>query len=249
MNPFPFLTAPWCPPKNSATEIRTRPHAGAVAPAWAALCAAVFPVFLFPALPAQAQNAPNDKPEPGGENPVEKRIGELREKLKLSEEQVTKLRESFREQAPELKKIREDSALSDAQKREKLREIFKTSFEKIGPLLTPEQKAALAAMRSSGPDSGKSPEGPAFLRMEALKEKLGLTDAQTGKIGPVLKETMGKLRALREEGEASGRRDKVREILEAARDQIAGELTAEQKQKFREWASQNRPAGAPRPPK
>jgi Spy/CpxP family protein refolding chaperone len=243
MNLFKRLASPYSLSKNSATQHQIRPRTGANASASAALWAAL---IFCSSLPAQAQNA---RPEPGGDNPVEKRIGELREKLKLTDEQVTKLRESFREQAPELKKIREDSSLSDAQKREKLREIFKTNFEKIGPLLTPEQKTALAAMRSQGPESGKSPDGPAFLRIESLKEQLNLTDAQTGKISPILKDTLGKLRALREEGEASGRREKVREILETARDQVAAELTPDQKQKFREWATQNRPPGGARPAK
>lgn len=243
MNRFLLPFSSSCFLKASSLPRRSRAGSWAGVSLLQGVCSVL---FLATAPPVQAQTA---KPEPGADNPVEKRIGELREKLKLTDDQVAKLRESFREQAPELRKIREDNALSAEQKREKLREILKANFEKLAPLLTPEQKAAFASVRAHGADSGKAPEGPLLLRIEALKERLNLTEVQRDKISPILKDAMGKLRTLREESDASGRREKAREILESARTQIATELTAEQKQQFREWAQENRPPGTPGAPK
>jgi protein CpxP len=181
-------------------------------------------------------------------NPIEQRIEVLREKLKLTDEQVSKVRDIFKESAPELKKLREDTSIPNEQKREKMREWFRSHTEKMGPFLTAEQKKALAAVRDSSPRNGeRSTELPGFLRLEALKERLKLTEEQSTKIGPILKAELEKLRSLRSSAESDQLRDKAREVMQQIRERISAELTTEQKQELSEWVAQirapkNRPA-------
>jgi hypothetical protein len=186
-----------------------------------------------------------EEPRPERPNPIEQRLNDLQQKLKLSDEQVAKARAMFQEHAPELQKIRTDSSLSEEQKREKLREIFK---QKIGNFLTPEQRAALATLPASGPEGERRPELPPFLKLEALKERLKLTEAQAGKIAPVLKEGMESLRELRNGSDASQRREKAREIFVRIRDRISSELNDEQKQQLKDWMAQARSRDATPPP-
>ena len=63
----------------------------------------------------------------------------MKEKLGLSTEQVEKLKAIFAEDAEKIKAFREDSALTDEQKREKMRAFFQASMEKVKAVLTPDQ--------------------------------------------------------------------------------------------------------------
>lgn len=192
--------------------------------------------------PVLARETP---PKPSADNPVERRISEMRDHLKLNDEQVGKIRELFRENGPKLREIRDDKSLSDAEKRERFQAILKSTTEKVGPLLTPEQKTAYLAMRGPGDGPGggprNAPDGPPFLKMETLKERLKLSEAQADKIAPVLKEEGEKLRSLRGEPEGEKRREKGREILTKLRERISAELNEEQKQQLRDWLNQHRP--------
>jgi Spy/CpxP family protein refolding chaperone len=199
--------------------------------------------------PFTSLHAQTPKREGAPRDPVEHRITELKEKLKLTEDQLAKTREIFKENAPKLREIRDDKSLPEDQKREKFRELMKANLEKVASLLTPEQKKDFLALRSAGPEAGTRPDGPPFLRLEALKERLKLTDAQSQKLGPLLKEAAEKMRAFRDETDPAQRRQKAQEALSGIRDAIAAELTPEQKQQFREWMEQHRPPGTPPPPK
>lgn len=64
----------------------------------------------------------------------------MKKNLGLSDEQVKKIGEIRKEQAPAAHAIKEDSSLSPEQKKEKMQALRKTGDDKIATVLTPEQK-------------------------------------------------------------------------------------------------------------
>ena len=64
------------------------------------------------------------------------RMAELKEKLGLTDEQVSKLKPVLAEEAPKLKALRDDKNLSPEEKRA----AFNASFERVSAELTPPQR-------------------------------------------------------------------------------------------------------------
>lgn len=90
-----------------------------------------------PAGVKEGEPGPGRSRRPGGQRG--ERLEMMKEKLGLSTEQVEKLKAIFAEDAEKIKAFREDSALTDEQKREKMRAFFQASMEKVKAVLTPDQ--------------------------------------------------------------------------------------------------------------
>ena len=163
--------------------------------------------------------------------PVAGRMQEMRQRLGLSDAQVDQLNALFEVDGPKMKGVREDASLSDTQKREQLKSLSDARREKIAAILTPEQRAKAAEeiqRRGGGPD-GPQADGPR--RLQALKEKLGLSDAQVEKLKPILSEEGPKMKAIREDSNTSP--EAKREAAKQSMERIAAELTPEQLEKFK----------------
>jgi Spy/CpxP family protein refolding chaperone len=159
------------------------------------------------------------------------RMQEMRQRLGLSDAQVDQLNAIFEEDGPKMKGLREDASLSDAQKREQLKALSDARREKIAAILTPEQRAKAAEeikRRGGGPDG---PQADGLRRLQAMKEKLGLSDTQVEKLKPILAEESPKMRAIREDSSASPEAKK--EAVKQSMERIAAELTPEQLEKFK----------------
>lgn len=83
-------------------------------------------------------------------DPAAHRLGWLSAKLDLTEEQKESLKPIFKEEAEQLKTLRQDETLTEEAKREKAREIRQATQVKINQVLTPEQQAKLAELRKEG---------------------------------------------------------------------------------------------------
>ena len=93
--------------------------------------------------------AEDEKPKaPGGRAPGE-RLKTLTEKLGLTEEQQAKIKDIFAKTAPKAKALREDTALSQEDKRAKMMELRKAEAEEIRAVLTPEQQEKMKEMRKT----------------------------------------------------------------------------------------------------
>ena len=159
------------------------------------------------------------------------RMQEMRQRLGLSDAQVDQLNALFEADGPKMKGLREDASLSDAQKREQLKSLSDVRREKIAAILTPEQRAKAAEeikRRGGGPD-GNQADG--LRRLQAMKEKLGLSDAQVEKLKPILTEEGPKIKAIREDSSASP--EAKQEAVKQSMQRIAAELTPEQLEKFK----------------
>jgi Spy/CpxP family protein refolding chaperone len=72
---------------------------------------------------------------------VEARLKRMSETLNLTDEQKEKIRPVLQSEADQLKAMREDTSLSQDQRREKRLQIMQATRKQIREILTPEQRA------------------------------------------------------------------------------------------------------------
>ena len=71
----------------------------------------------------------------------------LSEKLNLTDDQKAKLKPIFEDEMQQMKAVRDDSSLSQEQKRAKMKSIHESFHDKINAVLTPEQQAKFKQLR------------------------------------------------------------------------------------------------------
>lgn len=71
----------------------------------------------------------------------------LSEKLNLTDEQKTKLKPMFEQQGQQLKAVKDDTALSQEQKKTKMKSIHESFSDQINAVLTPEQQTKFKEMK------------------------------------------------------------------------------------------------------
>lgn len=69
-----------------------------------------------------------------------RRAAALPRQLRLTEEQKVRIREIVRRSREQARQIREDTSLTPEQKRERLRELRRSTRQEISSVLTPEQR-------------------------------------------------------------------------------------------------------------
>ena len=74
-------------------------------------------------------------------------MAQVLQKLNLTDEQKQQVRQIRQQTMREARSVRSDSTLSDDQKRDKLKEVWKGQNRQIFTLLTPEQKETLKQLR------------------------------------------------------------------------------------------------------
>ncbi len=83
----------------------------------------------------------------------------LSEKLNLTDDQKAKLRPILQDQMQQMKAVRDDSSLSQEQKRAKMKSIHESSHDQVNAVLTPEQQAKFEQMRKEQMQKHKEMEG------------------------------------------------------------------------------------------
>ena len=99
--------------------------------------------------PSQESQAPTPDKHSGmhqGES-ADQHLQMLSEKLNLTDDQKAKLRPILQDQMQQMKAVREDSSLSEEQKRAKMKPIHESLHDQINAVLTPEQQAKFKQMR------------------------------------------------------------------------------------------------------
>lgn len=87
---------------------------------------------------------------PAGENAFNR----MAEQLKLTDEQKAKLQPLYREELTKLRELRQDTALTPEQRREKTRTIREQYLGKMKEVLKPDQFEQLKKMRETRPTGG-----------------------------------------------------------------------------------------------
>ena len=99
---------------------------------------------------SQESQAPTPDKHAGmhhNEESVDQHLQMLSEKLNLTEDQKTKLKPILQDQMQQMKAVREDSSLSQEQRRAKVKSIHESLHDQINAVLTPEQQAKFKQMR------------------------------------------------------------------------------------------------------
>jgi len=78
---------------------------------------------------------------------AEQHLQMLSEKLNLTDDQKAKLKPILQDQMQQMKAVREDSSLSEDQKRAKMKSIHESLHDQINAVLTPEQQAKFKQMQ------------------------------------------------------------------------------------------------------
>ena len=110
--------------------------------------------FAVPAIHAQ-ESAPTEPKKEHG--PRGDRLGELKEKLGLSDAQVEQLKKIFADEREQMKALREKEGTKE-DKMPEMKKIREATQAKIAAILTPEQKAKFEEMRQHGPKGEKAPK-------------------------------------------------------------------------------------------
>jgi periplasmic protein CpxP/Spy len=82
----------------------------------------------------------------------------LSEKLSLTDDQKATLKPILQDQMQQMKAVREDSSLSQEQKRTKLKSIHEALHDQINAVLTPDQQAKFKQMRQEQMEKHKAME-------------------------------------------------------------------------------------------
>lgn len=113
-----------------------------------------------PALRAQEKekkDAPKREGRPGG--PMSKeRLDKMAEDLKLTADQKTKVEAAMKEQGEKMRALREDTSLSDEQRREKFRSMRDEMDKKMKDILTAEQFEKWQKLREQSRPGGPGGE-------------------------------------------------------------------------------------------
>lgn len=78
---------------------------------------------------------------------AEQHLQMLSEKLNLTDDQKAKLKPILQDQMQQMKTVREDSSLSEDQRRTKMKSIHESLHDQINAVLTPEQQAKFKQMQ------------------------------------------------------------------------------------------------------
>ena len=81
----------------------------------------------------------------------------LSKELNLTDGQKAKVKPILEEQMTQMKAVREDTTLSQDQKREKMKQIHETTHSQINEILTPEQQKKFAELKEQHKGSKESP--------------------------------------------------------------------------------------------
>ena len=98
---------------------------------------------------------------PPGRESVEQRIQRLSKELDLTQVQRDKIRFLIEEQIKQMRALREDTSLTQEQRREKAMAVMKDTHEKIEAILSPEQREKLKQhLQQMRDQRGAAPKEP-----------------------------------------------------------------------------------------
>ena len=116
------------------------------------------------AQPSQETQAPTPEQHTGmhhnGES-ADQHLQMLSEKLNLTDDQKAKIKPILQDQMQQMKVVREDSSLSDEQKRTKMKGIHESLHNQINAVLTPDQQAKFKQMTQEHMEKHKGMEDKA----------------------------------------------------------------------------------------
>ncbi len=161
---------------------------------------------------------------------LRERLQQLTKDLKLSDEQRDQVQTIVRDRIEKLRELRQDTALSQAEKMDKFKALREELTAEVKKVLTPEQ----VEKWKEKPGQLLTPaQSPLDQLQEALKQ-LNLTEEQKEKLKPVYQEQLEKLRSLRQDASLSlpEKLQKLKDMRQAIAPQVKKVLEPAQ---FAKW--------------
>jgi periplasmic protein CpxP/Spy len=132
---------------------------------WSILTILLLAAGLTFAQPSQQSQAPTSDKHAGmhHEESADQHLQMLSEKLNLTDDQKAKVKPILQDQMQQMKAVREDSSLSEEQKRAKMKSVHESMHDQINAVLTPEQQEKFKQMQDhmqkhKGMEEGKEHE-------------------------------------------------------------------------------------------
>ena len=176
-----------------------------------------------------------------------KEHGPFMKELNLTQEQKAEFKSMHEASKSKMESIRNNSSLTEEQKKSQLAEIRKEQHEKMQRFLTPEQQTKFAARRKNhaGKEGNARRENQkahsAFDhrggQFEKMKEQLNLSEAQVNQLKEGRKELASRMQSIRNDKNLTEeqKKEQFRTLAEARRKNLESVLTPEQKAKLAEF--------------
>ena len=164
----------------------------------------------------------------------------------LTDKQKNDVYELMLAKAKEIQKIKEDTNLSEEQKKEKKKFVKKSSKLTLKTILTPEQFEKWKNHRESARTERKikkTPESKADQVILKMDEVVGgLDDEQKIKLKPILIRKNVEIKAIRKNDSLSEdeKKAKIKPVRQSSRKQIGVILSSEQKKKWKTYKKSNK---------
>ena len=153
--------------------------------------------------------------------------------LNLTDAQKVQLKADREANKAKMEALNKQDNLTVKEMREQKAVLMQEQKAKMNALLTPEQKATIAADRSNMASKRKNMDGQ---RGEAMKEKLGLSNDQGAKLKAYNEATHNKIKAIKDNESLSmeQKKEQMKAVKDAAKTDRQSILSAEQIRKMEE---------------
>jgi Spy/CpxP family protein refolding chaperone len=150
------------------------------------------------------------------------------ERLNLTQDQKSKLQSLRQTERTQIDAIRNNSSLTDEQKKQQIADLRKNDRQQFLAVLTPEQQAQMKEMRQDR--GGRRGAFDAGRRFQALN----LTEQQKSQLKPIFQSTRQQMQALRSDTSLTPeqKHEKMQQIRQNQMTQMKSILTPEQQQQL-----------------
>ncbi len=169
----------------------------------------------------------------GMHNKMQSQKGDMMKDLNLTDAQKAQLKADRETYKAKMEALRKDENITVKEMKARQKAIQDEQKAKMQALLTPEQKAKMAAERSGMEASRKQMDGK---RADMMKEKLGLSNDQAEKLKAHNQEVHNKIKSIQDNQSLSmeQKKEQIKAVKEASKTQRKSILTDEQIKKMEE---------------
>lgn len=157
--------------------------------------------------------------------------GQMIKDLNLTESQKAQLKASREQMRTQMEAIKNDSTLSQEQKKEKMQQLHQSQRTKMNSVLTAEQKSKLKAERTEKKDWKGNHKGD---KKQGMMKDLNLTEVQKTELKADREIMKQKREAIKNDVSLNDtqKKEKMRELFKSHKEKMNSILTAEQKAKL-----------------
>jgi Spy/CpxP family protein refolding chaperone len=191
---------------------------------------------------ASAQERREMKGDKQGMHKMHGQKGDMAKDLNLTEAQKAQLKADRETYKAKLEALRKEENITVKEMKARQKAIHDEQKSKMEALLTPEQKAKIAADRSNMEASRKQMEGK---RANMMKEKLGLSNEQAEKLKAHNQEVHAKIKSIQDNQSltAEQKQAQMKAVKETSKTQRKSILTTEQIQRMEEMKKDGKGRG------